>query len=165
VLSADTIYFLGRWTGIVAFLLLIIDFTIMEIFRMRGGTMKEWVASRVYANKLHGISSVTILFCALLHSLLLVFGHWHDLVSSIPFWMTLGERLALMFNLGTLAAGMMVFLAFHGYFRNWFWKRWSHNSWRRIHFWTTVVLLVIVTIHAVTIGKELQFLGLTVRSV
>ena len=92
MLSADTIYFLGRWTGIVAFLLLIIDFTIMEIFRMRGGTMKEWVASRVYANKLLGISSVTILFCALLHSLLLVFGHWHDLVSSIPFWMTLGER-------------------------------------------------------------------------
>lgn len=136
----------------------------MEIFRLRGGTMKDWVASRVYANKLHGIVSVTILLGALFHSFLLVFGHWYGQTTSFPLWMALGERLALMFNLGTIAAGLMLFLSLHGYFRKWWWKKWSHDSWRRVHFWTTIFLLIIVAIHAVTIGNELQFLGFSVRS-
>ncbi len=164
MLSAATIYFLGRWTGIIVFSLLIIDFVVMEVFRLHGSTMKGWVASRVYANKLHGISSVTILLGALLHAFLLVFGHWNDQVTAFPLWMALGERLALMFNLGTIASALMLCLALHGYFRNWFWKRWSHDSWRRVHFWTSILLIVIVSIHAVTIGKELQFLGLSIRS-
>jgi predicted ferric reductase len=163
--STATIYFIGRWTGLSVFLLLLIDFTVMEIFRLRSGTVKEWVATRVYAHKLHGISSVTILLGALLHALLLVFGHWSNQVTSIPFWMALGEQLALMFNLGAFAAFLMVLLALHGYFRKWFWDRWTYDTWRRIHFWTTILLLTIVTIHAVTIGKELQFLGFTIRSV
>jgi len=165
VISADTIYFLGRWNGLVVFFLLLIDFTFMEIFRLRSSTMKDWLASRVYTNKLHGIVSVTILLGALMHASLLVFGHWNKLTSSFPLWMDSGENIAVMFNLGTIAAGIMIMLALHGYFRKWFWGRWSHKSWRRTHFWTTMILLILVTIHAVTIGKELQFLGFTLRSV
>ena len=117
-----------------------------------------------YANKLHGITSATILLVAILHSMLLAFGHWNSLVSSFPLWMPLGENLAIMYNLGTLAACMMLFLALHGYFRNWFWKKWSHKAWVRTHFWTTICLIIIIFIHAITIGEELQFLGLSIRS-
>ncbi len=164
LLLESPVYLIGRWTGIIVFLLLIIDFTMMEIFRLRKDTMKEWLASRIYANKLHGITSATILLVAILHSMLLAFGHWNSLVSSFPLWMPLGENLAIMYNLGTLAACMMLFLALHGYFRNWFWKKWSHKAWVRTHFWTTICLIIIIFIHAITIGEELQFLGLSIRS-
>ena len=145
---------------IIAFILLILDFLIMQLFRMRSSTMKEWLASRIYANKLHGIASVTILLSAILHSLLLVFGHWNSLVSAFPLWMPLTENLGYMFNLGTLAAILMLFLSIHGYFRNWFWNKWSHSAWKRTHFWCALLLIIIVSIHAVTIGAEFEFLGL-----
>lgn len=161
-IQLDT-YFLGRWIGLVVFTLLIVDFCIMELFRFRGGIMKQWLASRVYANKIHGIVSVTILLGAILHANFLVFGHWNDQVSSFPFWMIDGKEIRLMFNLGTIAAGIMIFLSMHGYFRKWFWDKWSHQSWKRTHFWLSIILITIVFIHAVSIGKELDFIGFSIR--
>ncbi len=163
MVSRYMLYLVGRWTGIIALSLLILDFLMMEVFKVRNSTMKNWVATRIYANRFHGIVSVTILLSAILHSLLLVFGHWHSLVSAFPFWMPLTENFGYMFNLGTLAATLMLFLALHGYFRNWFWNKWSHFAWKRTHFWCALVLIIIVLIHAVTIGKEFEFLGLSIR--
>ncbi|HJN55704.1 MAG TPA: hypothetical protein QF646_04900 [Candidatus Poseidoniales archaeon] len=163
-LSDDSIYLLGRWTGIVVFILLIIDVTLMEMFRLRASTMKEWLASRIYTNRLHGIISVTILLGAVLHSLLLVFGRWQDHTTAFPLWMKGTESMALMVDLGTISAGLMIFLALHGYHRKWFWKHWSHKAWQRTHFWVTMLLICIVAIHASTIGTEFRFLGLSVRN-
>ena len=156
-------YFIGRWAGIVVFFLLLVDFCIMELFRLRGGIMKQWLASRIYTNKIHGIFSVTILLGAILHAILLVFGHWSNQVSSFPFWMTEGEELRLMFNLGAIAACIMILLSIHGYYHKWFWKKWSHQAWKRTHFWLSILLILIVLVHAVTNGKEMEFIGFSIR--
>lgn len=161
---SETIHLIGRWTGLVTFALLLLDIAMMELFRYRKEHLKDWLGSRVYANRFHGIISATLLATALLHGMLLMFGQWQDHAEwpGFPFWVDAGETYGLMIDLGTIAAGLMLLLALHGLFRKAWYDRFSYRSWRRVHLTTSLILIVVVAVHAVTVGEDLRFLGLTV---
>ena len=43
----------GRWTGIVTYSILVLDVSMMELFRFRQKAAEDWLGSRIHADRFH----------------------------------------------------------------------------------------------------------------
>lgn len=165
LLSSGIVYGIGRWLGVITILALLFDFALMEWAKYKASQMKEILASRIYANKFHCIVSGVILLLAILHGLILMLGHWSTFASPYVVWMddSAPNSIPLMVNLGTVTAGLMVLLGLQGIFKHRWWKMWGMKSWRRVHFWLTLIVILLGITHGITIGKDLAWVGLSIR--
>lgn len=149
----------GRVTGFVGLVLL--------IFLMpTGGTLKS-LARRVdrligTARKrvdLHCALSYQMFAIALLHSALLMYGHYSSLAWNGVF--LLAEPGSGYINLGFIAVLLLIVISLFGIFQKALARKIGYKNWTRIHGWLTYAALGLVIAHLMLVGTTI---GLPLRT-
>jgi hypothetical protein len=135
------LWYVGRIMAFVTTILFLISF-------MTGGSIhpvKNWLDGKIKNRiKIHCTVSKIVVLAALVHLIVLYAGLYSGTYKGL--------------FLGSTSLILMVVLGATGAFKKKIVKKIGERNWRRIHFWTSVTVLVIVIIHAVMEGTDLAFL-------
>ncbi|MEM2869726.1 MAG: hypothetical protein QW379_04810 [Thermoplasmata archaeon] len=133
--SGSPLRLAGRATGILSLLLLIASLALG--FVRRGGRVRV---------RLHCAISLFLLALAVYHGALLVLGPYSSV--SWNFYILLGWASAIWMGVASV----------NGLLRRWMTRILGAGGWRWIHRIATLVALVMVIIHAISIGTDFRFL-------
>jgi hypothetical protein len=141
--SSTALWYIGRIMAFVTTILFILSF-------ITGGSMpsvKKWIDKQLTIRvKIHCTISKLVVLSALVHLIVLYSSYYSGT----------GKGLIL----GGLSLILMIVIGMTGWFKSKIVEKAGENNWRRIHFWLSIIILIIVAIHAVKEGTDLAFLRL-----
>lgn len=139
--TAQALWYIGRVMAFVTTILFVLSF-------VSGGSMpsvRKWVDKRFKNRvKIHCNVSKLVILSAIVHLIVLYTGYYSGT----------GKGLVL----GGIMLVLMIVLGATGAFKSKMAERIGEKNWSRIHFWISIIVLVIIIIHAVKEGTDLAFL-------
>jgi hypothetical protein len=107
--------------------------------------------------QIHCLISYEILLVTLLHSIILMLGHWNFMMTNDNFlWVETSTSTGIYIDLGTISLVLMAIIGFQGAFQKRLCRLMGPKVWRYSHLFLSLGALILVLIHAVTVGSTLQ---------
>ncbi len=138
------ILLLERITGILAGVLLLLSIAMCGYFKPLCSTVEKITAGRANRCKWHCRVSLLLLLIAIIHGMLMPFSpHASSLRGLLP---------------GIPALAILGFLGYIGWQQKPLKKRWGNERWKMVHLLLTIMVVVIVVVHAVLDGSDFSWL-------
>ena len=111
--------------------------------------------------QIHCLISYEILLITILHSIILMLGHWNFMMTGDNFlWADTSTSTGVYIDLGTISLVLMAVIGFQGAFQKQMCRIMGPKVWRYSHLFLSLGALTLVLIHAFTVGSTFQpYLG------
>ena len=139
--GGDTLLEIGRYTGLIAFMVL------LSSYITGGTTALKRVHGKLFESdrqriRVHCVISFLLLAIVIIHSVTLVLGPYGNMLLT---WEVV---------LGEIALTIMLLIALNGIFRKRIISWWGNENWRRIHSWGASIAVKLVIIHMLFMGSH-----------